>query len=65
MISVFQFQNLSVFIFPQECMLLDFPTQLYQRTKPESEFRFQQPTQMRISTIVLKLLSRLAENMEL
>lgn len=46
-------------------MLLDFPTQLYQRTKPESEYRSQPPTHMKISTIVLKHLSRLGETMEL
>lgn len=46
-------------------MLLDSPSQLFQRAKPESEFRFLLPTQMKISTIVLMLLSRLAETMEL
>lgn len=63
-ICSFHFQYLGVF-FPQECMSLGSPTQLFQRAKPESEFRFQLPTQMKISTIVLKPLSRLVETMEL
>lgn len=46
-------------------MLLGFPTQLFQKAKPGSEFKFRLPTQMKISTIVLELLSTLAENMEL
>lgn len=46
-------------------MSLDFPTQLCQKAKPGSEFKFRLPTQMKISTIVLKLLLTLAKNMGL
>lgn len=60
-----QYLGVCVFFFLQECMLLDFPTQLFQKAKPGSEFRFRLPTQMKILTVVLKLLSALAEHMEL
>lgn len=49
---------------PQECMWLDSPTQSYRRAKLESAFRFQPPTQTKISTTVWTLSSRLAESME-